>query len=89
MSNPDTAQLNIEISASDATVEDIDRTTCQLPFELWELDVESAELTTFESAPTGTKGDPVKFEAKGLEFEGPPEDFQKQIEALEKGKKKK
>ena len=31
----------------------------------------------------------VKFKGKGIEFEGSPEEFQKLIEALEKGKKKK
>ena len=45
MSNPDITQLNIEISASDTAVEDIDRMTCQLFSELRELDIESAELT--------------------------------------------
>jgi hypothetical protein len=58
MNNPDFTQLNIEISASDATQEDIDWMTRQLLSELRELDVESAELTKGGSAPVGTKGDP-------------------------------
>jgi hypothetical protein len=35
------------------------------------------------------QGRTVKFKGKGIEFEGSPEDFQKLIEALEKGKRKK
>jgi len=80
MSNPDTAQLNVEISASDATLEDTDRTMRQMPFELRELDIESAERTTVDSSETG---------AKGLQFALPPEELAKLIEALEKGKRKK
>jgi len=122
MNNPDLTQLNIEISASDATEEDIDRMTRQLLRELRELDVESAELTKGGPAPKGSKGDPitigsialvvlpailpkvadlvqgwstrgqgriVKFKGMGIEFEGSPEEFQKLLERLEKGKKKK
>ncbi len=122
MNNPDLTQLNIEISASDATEEDIDRITRQLLHELRELDVESAELTKGGPALKGSKGDPitlgsimisslptvlpavvalvqawssrgqgriVKFKAKGIEFEGSPEEFQKLLATLEKGKKKK
>ena len=58
MDNPELTQLNIEISASDATEADIDWMTRQLLSELRELDVESAELTKGNSAPAGTKGDP-------------------------------
>jgi hypothetical protein len=53
------SQINIEVSASDATEEDIDRMTRQLLAEVRELPVESAELTMGESAPEGSKGDPV------------------------------
>jgi hypothetical protein len=35
------------------------------------------------------QGRTVKFKARGIEFEGSPEDFQQLMEALEKGKKKK
>jgi hypothetical protein len=60
MDNPDLTQLNIEIAASDATEEDIDRMTRQLLSELREMDVESAELTKGGPAPHGTKSvDPV------------------------------
>lgn len=53
-------QLNLEISAGDATVEDIDRMTRQLLSELRNMDVESAELTKDSPAPAGTKSvDPV------------------------------
>ena len=122
MSNPDLTQINIEISASDITEEDIDWMTRQLLSELRELDIELVELTKGGTAPAGTKGDPltigsiaiqvlpavlpsiiglvqawasrgqgrtVKFKAKGIEFEGSPEEFQKLLETLEKGKRKK
>ena len=123
MDNPDLTQLNIEISASDATEEDIDRMTRQLLSELRETDVESAELAKGGEAPHGSKsGDPVtmgsivisalptvlpavvalvqswsargqgrtvKFKGKGFEFEGSPEELQKLLATLEKGRKKK
>ena len=121
MSHSALTQLNIEISASDATAEDIDWMTRQLLSELRELDVESAELKKDEEALKGSKGDPVtlgsivisslptvlpavvalvqacasrgqgrtvKFKGKGFEFEGSPEEFQKLLATLEKGKKK-
>jgi hypothetical protein len=60
MEQPDLTQLNIEISASDATEDDIDRMTRQLLSELREMDVESAELAKGGPAPKGTKSiDPV------------------------------
>jgi len=123
MDNPDLTQLNIEISASDATEDDIDQMTRQLLSELRETDVESAELTKGGAAPRGTKsvdpvtigsivisalptvlpavvalvqawsergqGRTVKFKGKGIEFEGSPEEFQKLLTTLDKGKKKK
>jgi hypothetical protein len=122
MNKSDLAQLNIEISASDATEEDIDRMTRQLLHELRESDVESAELAKGGLAPKGAKGDPltigsivisalptvlpavvalvqswsargqgrtVKFKGKGIEFEGSPEELQRLLATLEKGKKKK
>ena len=122
MDSPDLTELNIEISASDATEEDIDRMTRQLLSELREMDVESAELAKGGPAPTGAKGDPiaigtialellpallpsvigmvqawaargqgrtVKFKGRGFEFEGSPEEFEKLLATLEKGKKKK
>lgn len=122
MNNPEITQLNIEVSANDATEEDIDRMTRQLLSELRELDVESAELAKGGPAPAGSKGDPltigaialevlpavlpsviglvqawstrgqgrtVKFKGKGIEFEGSPEELQKLLATLEKGRKKK
>ena len=68
MSNPAFTQLNIEVSASDATVEDIDRMTRQLLSELRELDVESAELTKGGAAPAGAKGDPISIGSIALEL---------------------
>ena len=108
--NLDVTQLHIEISAVDATDEELDRMTRQLLFALRELDIESAELTKGGPIPTGAKGDPitigsialellpvvlpsvvglvqawasrgqgrtVKFRARGIEFEGSPEEFQR------------
>ena len=123
MDNPDLTQLNIEISAVDATEEDIDHMTRQLLSELRDTDVESAELVRKGDAPHGTKsGDPVtigsivistfptvlpavvalvqawsargqgrtvKFKGRGIEFEGSPEELQRLLATLEKGKKKK
>ncbi|HEX9384804.1 MAG TPA: hypothetical protein VF918_00665 [Anaerolineales bacterium] len=68
MNNPDFTQLHIEISASDATEEDIDWMTRQLLSELRELDVESAELTKGGTAPAGTKGDPFTIGSIALEL---------------------
>ena len=60
MDNPELTQLNIEISANDATEEDIDYMTRQLLSELRDTHVESAELVREGDAPHGTKsGDPV------------------------------
>lgn len=120
MNSPNLTHINIEISASDATEEDIDQMTRQLLSELRELDVQSVKLAKGELAPSGSKGDPitigsiamevlpavlpgvlalvqtwitrgqgrtVKFKSKGIEFEGSPEQFQKLLATLEKGKK--
>jgi len=68
MSDPDLAQLNIEISASDVTEEDVDWMTRQLLSELRDLDVESAELSKGGMAPAGTKGDPISIGSIVLEL---------------------
>lgn len=60
MDNQELAELNLEISASDVSEDDIDQMTRQLLFELRDTDVESAELVKGGSAPQGTKSvDPV------------------------------
>ena len=59
MDDLEPTKFNIEISANDATVEEIDKMTRQLLAELRDLDVESAELEKSGVAPQGTKGDPV------------------------------
>jgi len=123
MDETDKAEFNIEVSATDATDEDIDRMTRQLLSELRDMDVESAVLTKGVPAPSGTKsvdpvmigniaitvlpavlpsviglvqawvargqGRTVKFKGKGIEFEGSPEQLQKLLATLEKGKTKK
>ena len=68
MSHSALTQLNIEISASDATAEDIDWMTRQLLSELRELDVESVELTKGGAAPAGAKGDPISIGSIALEL---------------------
>ena len=127
MSTEEILNLELEISADDTTEADIYRMTRNLLAELRETDVESVELVTSGSAPSGTKstdpittgavvlavlptflpkivefvqawalrghGRTVKFKGKignqTIEFEGHPEDLQKLIESLSKGKKRK
>lgn len=57
MESSDPIQFSIEVSESNAAVEDIDEMTRQLLSELREMDVESAELTKGGIAPKGSKGD--------------------------------
>jgi hypothetical protein len=60
MDNQELIELNLEVSASDATGEEIDRLTRQLLTELKQTSVESAELVKGGSAPLGTKSiDPI------------------------------
>lgn len=59
MNSSDPIQLLLEISASDATDNELDRMTRQLLSEIKETDVESAELTKGGRAPQGPKGDPM------------------------------
>jgi hypothetical protein len=59
VTHPDLAQLNIEITASDATEEDLDLMTRQLLSELQETDVDSAGLADGGEAPLGTKSGDV------------------------------
>jgi len=60
MATPELSELNIQVSATDVTEEDIDQMTRQLLSELREMDVERAELTHGGISPGGTKAiDPV------------------------------
>lgn len=60
MTQPDPIELEIEVSAQDATEEDLDKLTRNLLGELREEDVEFAELAKSDFAPQGTKSvDPV------------------------------
>ena len=68
MKDPELTQLKLNISASDATEEDIDWMTRQLLSELRELDVESAELAKGGAAPAGAKGDPLSIGSIALEL---------------------
>lgn len=122
MEETEKAEFEIQVSAADATEDELDRLTRQLLKEVRETNVNSAELTRGGPAPVGSKGDPitfgsiaielmpavlpsviglvqawvtrgqgrtVKFKGKGIEFEGSPEELQKLLASLEKGKKKK
>ena len=68
MDNPELTELSIEVSAIDATEEELDRMTRRLLSELRELDVESAELTKGGPAPMGSKGDPVTIGSIAIEL---------------------
>ena len=59
MEESNKAEFEIQVSATDATEEELDQMTRQLLSELRELNIESAELTKGESAPAGSKGDPI------------------------------
>jgi len=67
MNENDKVELNLEIIASDATDEELDRVTRQLLSELRELDIESAELAKGDPAPEGSKGDPITIGNIALE----------------------
>ena len=55
MDDTEFTDLNIEISATDTSEDDVDRMTRQLLSELRDLEVESAELTRGATSPHGTK----------------------------------
>jgi len=63
MEDTNKAEFQIEVSATDATDEELDRMTRQLLSELRELNVESAELAKGGLAPDGSKGDPITLGA--------------------------
>jgi len=53
-------ELNIEVSAKDATEEEIDEMARNLLAELWQMaEVDSPHLTVGSSIPAGAKGDPI------------------------------
>ncbi len=55
MEETDVIQLNLQVSAEDASSDEIDEMTRRLLAELRETDVESAELATAGPAPAGAK----------------------------------
>jgi hypothetical protein len=67
MNNRELVELNLEVSAADATEEEIDRMTRQLLAELKQTNVESVELVKSAFAPEGSKGDPVTIGSLALE----------------------
>jgi hypothetical protein len=68
MEETNKAEFQLEVNATDATDEELDRMTRQLLSELRELDVESAELTKGWLAPEGSKGDPIALGSIALEL---------------------
>ena len=66
MEETNKAEFQIEVSATDATDEELDHITRQLLSELRELDIELVELTKGEPAPEGSKGDPITIGAIAL-----------------------
>jgi hypothetical protein len=67
MDRPHLTKLTLEISAKDATTDEVDQITRQLLSELRELDVESAQLVQDGRAPSGTKAvDPVTVGSIGI-----------------------
>ena len=67
MDENDKVELNLEVIATDITVDELDRATRQLLSELRELNVESVELAKGGTAPEGSKGDPITFGSIALE----------------------
>ena len=63
MEDTNKAEFEIQVSATDATDEELDRMTRQLLSELRESDVESVELAKGGPAPEGSKGDAVTMGA--------------------------
>jgi hypothetical protein len=64
MDNLKITQFSLEVSAEDASAEEIDAMTRQLLRELRDLDLESVELVSGGAAPEGTKAvDPVTIGA--------------------------
>ena len=61
------SQLNIQVSCDGATDEELDSLTRQLLSYLRETEVESADLARGESAPPGSKGDPVTIGSIALQ----------------------
>ncbi len=55
MEEPDIIQLNLQVSAQDATTDELDEITRRLLAELRETDVASAELGVGGPAPAGAK----------------------------------
>ncbi len=55
MKSPKTVALELQVSAVDATDDELDELTRNLLTELNESDVESAQLVKNDSAPAGTK----------------------------------
>jgi hypothetical protein len=67
MNTEEPIELNVQVSAENATEEDIDLMTRHLLAELRDSNVESAELAKGGSAPAGSKGDPVTIGSIAVE----------------------
>ena len=64
--SPDMLDFEVEITADDATQEELDHMTRRLLVELQETEVESAELISAGEAPEGSKGDPITIGALAM-----------------------
>lgn len=63
---PGMLDFEIEITADDATQDELDHMTRSLLGELRRTDVESAELISAGEAPEGSKGDPITIGALAM-----------------------
>lgn len=67
MTTPEPFEFQVEIIATHATEEDVDRMARQLFSELRNMDIESVSLVKGEAAPLGTKtADPITIGALAI-----------------------
>ncbi len=84
MSETDQVEIYFEVNAADAIDEELDSLTRPFLLKLRETGIELEQIWAVLSQRRT-----VKFEAKGVEFEGSPQEFQKLLASLEEQKKKK
>jgi len=84
MSETDQVEIYFEVNAADAIDEELASLTRPFLLKLRETGIELEQIWAVLS-----QGRTVKFEAKEVEFEGSPQEFQKLLASSEKQKKKK
>lgn len=67
MTSEQPIELEIQISAQDASNQELDRMARNLLMELRRTDVESVTLTSAGPAPSGSKGDPITIGSLAIE----------------------